>query len=137
MDLNEDGVIDDYERAYSRGEAQKGQMSSESMGTAAAMSVRSTPGPSPYILYAQIAEDFYVWVFVTVCSVRKQAFKKFMGNNPSQQQQSSGGGDMQSKLIGMAMAEAMKLFSSSGGQTTNGGGQQDVVNAAGKQIMSA
>lgn len=70
---------------------------------------------------------------------------------------------MQSKLIGMAMAEAMKvspflsfrisyeistrrtslmlmsfgcdlqLFSSSGGQTTNGGGQQDVVNAAGKR----
>ena len=39
VDLNEDGIIDDYERAYSRGEAQKGQMSSESMGTAAAMSV--------------------------------------------------------------------------------------------------
>lgn len=101
VDLNEDGIIDDYERAYSRGEAQKGQMSSESMGTAAAMS----------------------------------AFKKFMGGNDAQKAQSSGGGDMQSKLIGMAMAEAMKLFSSSGGQTTNGGGQQDVVNAAGKQIM--
>lgn len=39
VDLNEDGVIDDYERAYARGEAQKGEMSSKSMGTAAAMSV--------------------------------------------------------------------------------------------------
>ena len=39
VDLNEDGIIDDYERAYARGEAEKGNMSSESMGTAAAMSV--------------------------------------------------------------------------------------------------
>jgi hypothetical protein len=41
VDLNEDGVIDDYERAYSRGEAQSGNMSSESMGSAAAMAVSS------------------------------------------------------------------------------------------------
>jgi hypothetical protein len=32
-----------------------------------------------------------------------------MGGNDAQKAQSSGGGDMQSKLIGMAMAEAMKV----------------------------
>jgi hypothetical protein len=61
VDLNEDGIIDDYERAYSRGEAQKGQMSSESMGTAAAMSasptsqcwtlIASLTSPLPFLLY--------------------------------------------------------------------------------------
>jgi hypothetical protein len=32
-----------------------------------------------------------------------------MGGNDAQKAQTSGGGDMQSKLIGMAMAEAMKV----------------------------
>lgn len=43
-----------------------------------------------------------------------------MGGSDAQKAQSSGGGDMQSKLIGMAMAEAMKvsLFPSSSFEPT-------------------
>lgn len=103
--MNEDGIIDDYERAYSRGEAQKGQMSSESMGTAAAMSV--SPTSQCWTLIASLTPPL---PFLS-CDVFSfaQAFKKFMGGNDAQKAQSSGGGDMQSKLIGMAMAEAMKV----------------------------
>lgn len=64
-----------------------------------------------------------------------QAFKQFS--------QGAGGGggstqpknneDGKSKLIGMAMAQAAKLFDSSGG--ASGGQKQDAVNSAGSMVM--
>jgi len=58
-----------------------------------------------------------------------QAFKMFTSGGG--QQSSSGGG--QSKLVGMAMSEAAKLFDSSGGAAS--GNKQDVVNSAGMTVM--
>jgi hypothetical protein len=48
---------------------------------------------------------------------------------------SSGGGDMQSKIIGLAMAQASKLFDdkSASGQAT--GSKQDAMNSAGESAM--
>lgn len=37
--------------------------------------------------------------------------------------------------IGMALAEAKKLFGASGGKTANGGNQQDVLNSAAGTLM--
>lgn len=45
--------------------------------------------------------------------------------------ESHDGGDLQSQLIGQAMAEAMKLFDSSGAQ----GDKQDAVNSAAMTMM--
>lgn len=60
-----------------------------------------------------------------------QAFKSFASGGGMQQ----GGGQqsMLSKLLGMAMAEASKLFDNSGGAAT--GNKQDVLNSAGETIM--
>lgn len=82
-----------------------------------------------------------------------QAFKKFSSGGGSDSKSSSGG-DGQSKLIGMAMAQAAKLFDSSGtsfvwpeaGIGTNdvgffyaggasSGQKQDAVNSAGQMVM--
>ncbi|MBW0467788.1 hypothetical protein O181_007503 [Austropuccinia psidii MF-1] len=61
-----------------------------------------------------------------------QAFNQFnSGGGSSGGDRASGGG--QSKLIGLAMAQAAKLFDSSGG--ASGGQKQDAVNSAGKMIM--
>ena len=57
-----------------------------------------------------------------------QAFKSFTSGGGS-----SGGGNTQSKLIGMAMSEATKLFESSGGAAS--GNKQDVVNSAAMTVM--
>lgn len=64
-----------------------------------------------------------------------QAFKQFTsGNNASNPSANTGGGgSSQTKLIGMAMAQAAKLFDSSGGAA--GGQKQDAVNSAGTMIM--
>ncbi|WVF69820.1 hypothetical protein IAT40_004599 [Kwoniella sp. CBS 6097] len=60
-----------------------------------------------------------------------QALKSFTsGGSPAA---GSGGGDMQSKMIGMAMSEAAKLFDQSGGAAT--GNKQDAVTSAGQVIM--
>ena len=59
-----------------------------------------------------------------------QAFKMFTSGGGSQ---SSSGGGMQSKLMGMAMSEAAKLFESSGGASS--GNKQDAVNSAGMTVM--
>jgi len=61
-----------------------------------------------------------------------QAMKMFtqgQGNTPAEQT----GGNMQSKMIGMAMSEAAKLFDQSGGAAA--GNKQDAVNSAGTTIM--
>ncbi|KAG0147219.1 hypothetical protein CROQUDRAFT_699368 [Cronartium quercuum f. sp. fusiforme G11] len=60
-----------------------------------------------------------------------QAFKQFSSGGGSSASQSGGGG--QGKLIGMAMAQAAKLFDKSGGASS--GGKQDAVNSAGQMIM--
>ncbi|KAJ9092619.1 hypothetical protein QFC19_008657 [Naganishia cerealis] len=62
-----------------------------------------------------------------------QAMKSFMGNGGGSSAASSSGGNMQSKLIGMAMAEAVKLFNKNGGAAN--GSQQDVVSSASTTIM--
>jgi hypothetical protein len=46
-------------------------------------------------------------VLTLIISQREQAFKKFSSGGGAQQQ--SSGGNMQSKLIGMAMAEGIKV----------------------------
>ncbi|KIR56850.1 beta-flanking protein [Cryptococcus gattii Ru294] len=56
-----------------------------------------------------------------------QALKSFTSGNKQ------GGGDMQSKIMGMAMSEAAKLFDSSGGNIQ--GNKQDAVTSAGQVIM--
>ncbi|KAF8323021.1 hypothetical protein DL93DRAFT_2092757 [Clavulina sp. PMI_390] len=56
-----------------------------------------------------------------------QAFRNFTSGGGS----SSGGGDMQSKLMGMAMGEASKLFEASGG----GGNKNEVVQGAAQMAM--
>lgn len=67
-----------------------------------------------------------------------QAFKAFasqMGGSGGQQQgtQAAGGGSLISKLIGMALSEAAKLFDKSGG--AKDGDKQDVLNSAGETMM--
>ncbi|KAL7418977.1 hypothetical protein Q5752_006661 [Cryptotrichosporon argae] len=59
-----------------------------------------------------------------------QALKMFTSGQTGA---ASGGGDMQSKMIGMAMSEAAKLFDQSGGAAS--GSKQDAVNSAGETIM--
>jgi len=93
-DIDEDGVQDAHNKAYSQGNASG--LDAGGMGAAAAM----------------------------------QAFKTFTSGGG---QQSSGGGNMQSKLVGMAMSEAAKLFESSGGAAS--GNKQDAVNSAGMTVM--
>ncbi|WWD00571.1 hypothetical protein V866_007506 [Kwoniella sp. B9012] len=61
-----------------------------------------------------------------------QALKAFTSGD-NQAAKSSGGGDMQSKIIGMAMSEAAKLFDQSGGAAQ--GNKQDAVTSAGQTIM--
>lgn len=64
-----------------------------------------------------------------------QAFKKFTSGDSgasNTSSSSSGGGGIQSKLIGMAMAEASKLFDSQG---SAGGNKQDAVNGAAQMAM--
>ncbi|WRT64782.1 uncharacterized protein IL334_001716 [Kwoniella shivajii] len=61
-----------------------------------------------------------------------QALKSFTSGQ-SGAASSSGGGDMQSKIIGMAMSEAAKLFDQSGGAAQ--GNKQDAVTSAGQTIM--
>jgi len=58
-----------------------------------------------------------------------QAFKQFTSGGGS----SSGGGDMKTKLMGMAMAEAAKLFDQSGGASS--GSKQDAVSGAAGTAM--
>ena len=58
-----------------------------------------------------------------------QAFKNFTSGGGGG---SSSGGNMQSKLIGMAMAEASKLFDSQGAA---GGNKQEAVNGAAEMAM--
>ncbi|WWC86913.1 uncharacterized protein L201_001792 [Kwoniella dendrophila CBS 6074] len=60
-----------------------------------------------------------------------QALKMFTSGQSNAS--GSGGGDMQSKIIGMAMSEAAKLFDQSGGATQ--GNKQDAVTSAGQTIM--
>ncbi|WWD21486.1 hypothetical protein CI109_105972 [Kwoniella shandongensis] len=60
-----------------------------------------------------------------------QALKQFTSGQGGAT--SSGGGDMQSKMIGMAMSEAAKLFDQSGGAAS--GDKQDAVTSAGQTIM--
>jgi len=64
-----------------------------------------------------------------------QALKNFTGGGGSSAPSgnSSSGGGMQSKLIGMAMAEASKLFDSQGGASS--GNKQDAVNGAAATVM--
>lgn len=61
-----------------------------------------------------------------------QAFKKFTSHDDSQSH-SKNDKDIQSKLIGMAMAQAAQLFDSNGGAAA--GQKQDAVNSAGKMVM--
>ncbi|CAE6521580.1 unnamed protein product [Rhizoctonia solani] len=58
-----------------------------------------------------------------------QVLKKFTSGGGSE---SSGGGNSQSKLIGLAMSEASKLFESQGSKS---GQKQDAVNGAAMTIM--
>lgn len=60
-----------------------------------------------------------------------QAFKSFASGNAGGQEQ--GQQSMISKLIGMALAEASKLFNKAGG--AQGGSEQDVLNSAGSTVM--
>ncbi|WVQ98042.1 hypothetical protein IAU59_005164 [Kwoniella sp. CBS 9459] len=60
-----------------------------------------------------------------------QALKSFTSGDSKAA--GSGGGDMQSKIIGMAMSEAAKLFDQSGGASS--GNKQDAVTSAGQVIM--
>jgi len=60
-----------------------------------------------------------------------QAFKQFSQGGASNQPKNNE--DSKSKLIGMAMAQAAKLFDSSGGAA--GGQKQDAVNSAGSMVM--
>lgn len=60
-----------------------------------------------------------------------QAFKSFASGG--QQQAQGGQQSMISKLIGMALAEASKLFNKAGG--AQGGSEQDVLNSAGSTVM--
>ncbi|KAK8847394.1 hypothetical protein IAR55_005252 [Kwoniella newhampshirensis] len=60
-----------------------------------------------------------------------QALKQFTSGQSGAA--GSGGGDMQSKIIGMAMSEAAKLFDQSGGAAS--GNKQDAVTSAGQTIM--
>nr|XP_019047187.1 beta-flanking protein [Kwoniella bestiolae CBS 10118]OCF26117.1 beta-flanking protein [Kwoniella bestiolae CBS 10118] len=62
-----------------------------------------------------------------------QALKMFTSGSGGGAAASSGGGDMQSKIIGMAMSEAAKLFDQSGGAAQ--GNKQDAVTSAGQTIM--
>ncbi|WVQ83314.1 hypothetical protein IAT38_005453 [Cryptococcus sp. DSM 104549] len=62
-----------------------------------------------------------------------QALKKFTSGGGDTSANKSGGGDMQSKIIGMAMSEAAKLFDQSGGAAQ--GNKQDAVTSAGQVIM--
>ncbi|WVN89482.1 uncharacterized protein L203_104707 [Cryptococcus depauperatus CBS 7841] len=61
-----------------------------------------------------------------------QALKSFTSGSSGAAHQ-SGGGDMQSKIIGMAMSEAAKLFDQSGGNVQ--GNKQDAVTSAGQVVM--
>ncbi|KAI9636396.1 uncharacterized protein MKK02DRAFT_45104 [Dioszegia hungarica] len=61
-----------------------------------------------------------------------QAMKMFTSGQSGNAEQSSGG-NMQSKVIGMAMSEAAKLFDNSGGAAS--GNKQDAVNSAGMMMM--
>ncbi|KAA1090830.1 hypothetical protein PGT21_014985 [Puccinia graminis f. sp. tritici] len=60
-----------------------------------------------------------------------QAFKQFSQGGGSNEPKPTE--DNKSKLIGMAMAQAAKLFDSSGG--ASGGQKQDAVNSAGSMVM--
>ena len=65
-----------------------------------------------------------------------------MGGNDAQKAQSSGGGDMQSKLIGMAMAEAMKVSRSCTSQNSSNLGASVVLirfpgHELGREVMNA
>ncbi|KNZ60055.1 uncharacterized protein VP01_161g3 [Puccinia sorghi] len=60
-----------------------------------------------------------------------QAFKQFSQGGASNQPKNNE--DSKSKLIGMAMAQAAKLFDSSGGAA--GGQKQDAVNSAGSMLL--
>ncbi|KAG8910754.1 hypothetical protein FRC01_006149 [Tulasnella sp. 417] len=62
-----------------------------------------------------------------------QAFKLFTSGGSSSSSSSSSAGNSQSKLLSLAMGEAVKLFNNSGGPST--GGKQDVVNSATKTAM--
>jgi len=61
-----------------------------------------------------------------------QALKNFTSGGSSSNGGSSGGGNTQSKLIGLAMAEASKLFDSKG---ASGGNKQDAVNGAAETVL--
>ena len=61
-----------------------------------------------------------------------QALKNFTSGGSSSTGGSSGGGNTQSKLIGLAMAEASKLFDSKG---ASGGNKQDAVNGAAETVL--
>ncbi|KAF9513597.1 hypothetical protein BS47DRAFT_954052 [Hydnum rufescens UP504] len=56
-----------------------------------------------------------------------RAFQSFAGSG------SSGGANSQSKIIGLAMSEASKLFDQSGG-ASDGGKKQDVINSAASTV---
>ncbi|WVQ76084.1 hypothetical protein IAR50_005723 [Cryptococcus sp. DSM 104548] len=60
-----------------------------------------------------------------------QALKSFTSGNSDAS--SSSGGSMQTKIIGMAMSEAAKLFDQSGGNVS--GDKQDAVTSASQTIM--
>ncbi|PLW05205.1 hypothetical protein PCANC_02594 [Puccinia coronata f. sp. avenae] len=62
-----------------------------------------------------------------------QAFKQFSQGGGGGSNQPKNNEDGKSKLIGMAMAQAAKLFDSSGG--ASGGQKQDAVNSAGSMVM--
>lgn len=63
-----------------------------------------------------------------------QAFKQFQQGGAAGSNGHNNQKDGQSKLLGMAMAQAAKLFDSSGG-AASGGQKQDAVNSAGKMVM--
>ncbi|CAK9780938.1 hypothetical protein CC85DRAFT_291601 [Cutaneotrichosporon oleaginosum] len=63
-----------------------------------------------------------------------QAFKDFAGAGTRQAQEGPGHQSLISKLLGMAMSEAVKLFQKSGG-AADGGSEADVMSAAGQALM--
>lgn len=56
-----------------------------------------------------------------------QVLKSYMSGGDAQQKTSSSGGDFQTKMIGMAMSEAAKMFDKTGGTS---GDKQEAVNGA-------
>ncbi|BEJ16111.1 hypothetical protein CspHIS471_0507160 [Cutaneotrichosporon sp. HIS471] len=102
-EISESAATSAHAAAYPDGHAnydKAGQLSTESMGAAAAI----------------------------------EAFKAFAGGGTRLAQEGPGHQSLISKLLGMAMSEAVKLFQKSGG-TSDNGSEADVMTSAGQTIM--